>query len=61
MLDDGVNARRGDRDVKVKDVAELLWDAVGETAETGEGDIVVLGKGASCLGTRPVAHLPGGR
>lgn len=33
MLDDGVNARRGDRDVKVKDVAELLWDAVGETAE----------------------------
>ena len=33
MLDDGVNARRGDRDVKVKDVAELLWDAVGESAE----------------------------
>ena len=33
MLDDGVNARRGDRDVKVKDVAELLWDAVGETSE----------------------------
>ena len=31
MLDDGVNARRGDRDVKVKDVAELLWDAVGES------------------------------
>ena len=30
MLDDGVNARRGDRDVKVRDVAELLWDAVGE-------------------------------
>ena len=36
MLDDGVNARRGDRDVKVKDVAELLWDAVGESAETDE-------------------------
>ena len=36
MLDDGVNARRGERDVKVKDVAELLWDAVGETEETGE-------------------------
>ncbi len=33
MLDDGVNARRGERDVKVKDVAELLWDAVGESAE----------------------------
>ncbi|MXX74055.1 MAG: 4Fe-4S dicluster domain-containing protein [Holophagales bacterium] len=31
MLDDGVNARRGDREVKVKDVAELLWDAVGES------------------------------
>ena len=31
MLDDGVNARRGDRDVKVKDVAELLLEAVGET------------------------------
>ncbi len=31
MLDDGVNARRGDREVKVRDVAELLWDAVGES------------------------------
>jgi len=31
MLDDGVNARRGDRDVKVKDVAELLWDEVGDS------------------------------
>lgn len=31
MLDDGVNARRGDRDVKVKDVAELLLEAVGES------------------------------
>ncbi len=28
MLDDGVNARRGDRDVQVRDVAELLWDAM---------------------------------
>ncbi len=27
MLEDGVNARRGDRDVKVMDVAELLWEA----------------------------------
>jgi Fe-S oxidoreductase/nitrate reductase gamma subunit len=33
MLDDGVNARRGDRDVKVRDVAELLWDAVGESEQ----------------------------
>ena len=33
MLDDGVNARRGERDVQVRDVAELLWDAVGESEE----------------------------
>jgi len=28
MLEDGVNAKRGDRDVKVMDVAELLWQSV---------------------------------
>lgn len=28
MLEDGINARRGDRDVLVRDVAELLWEAV---------------------------------
>jgi Fe-S oxidoreductase len=27
MMEDGVNARRGERDVKVLDVAELLWEA----------------------------------
>jgi Fe-S oxidoreductase len=27
MLEDGVNARRGERDVKVLDVSELLWEA----------------------------------
>src|SRR5215204_2801550 len=27
MMEDGVNARRGDRDLKVMDVAELLWEA----------------------------------
>ncbi len=27
MLEDGVNARKGDRDVKVMDVAELLWQS----------------------------------
>ncbi|HZB46672.1 MAG TPA: heterodisulfide reductase-related iron-sulfur binding cluster [Pyrinomonadaceae bacterium] len=27
MMEDGVNARRGKRDVKVLDVAELLWEA----------------------------------
>jgi hypothetical protein len=28
MMEDGVNAKRGDRDVKVMDVAELLWQSV---------------------------------
>ena len=27
MLEDGINARRGERDVKVMDVAELLWES----------------------------------
>ena len=28
MLEDGINAKRGERDVKVMDIAELLWDSV---------------------------------
>ena len=28
MLEDGINAKKGDRDVRVMDVAELLWQAV---------------------------------
>ena len=28
MLEDGVAARRGDRNVVVRDVAELLWESV---------------------------------
>ena len=28
MMEDGINARKGDRDVRVMDVAELLWEAV---------------------------------
>jgi hypothetical protein len=28
MLEDGINARKGDRDVRVMDVAELLWQSV---------------------------------
>lgn len=28
MMEDGINARRGEREVKVMDVAELLWQAV---------------------------------
>ena len=30
MLEDGVNHCKGDRDVRVLDVAELLWEAVRE-------------------------------
>lgn len=28
MMEDGINAKRGERDVKVMDVAELLWESV---------------------------------
>jgi hypothetical protein len=28
MMEDGINARKGERDVRVMDVAELLWEAV---------------------------------
>jgi Fe-S oxidoreductase len=31
MLEDGINARKGDREIKVMDVAELLWQAQGTT------------------------------
>jgi hypothetical protein len=31
MLEDGVNAKRGDRDVKVMDVAELMWQSVRDS------------------------------
>ena len=30
MLEDGINPCKGDRDVRVLDVAELLWEAVRE-------------------------------
>jgi len=33
MLEDGINATKGDRDVKVMDVAELLWQAVEPPAQ----------------------------
>jgi Fe-S oxidoreductase len=36
MLEDGVNARKGERDVKVMDVAELLWRSIA----TGESEDV---------------------
>jgi heterodisulfide reductase subunit D len=35
MLEDGINARKGDRDVRVMDVAELLWQSV-EGAKANE-------------------------
>jgi len=28
MLEDGLSARKGDREIVVKDVAEILWDSV---------------------------------
>jgi Fe-S oxidoreductase len=31
MLEDGINARKGDRDVRVMDVAELLWQSVQDS------------------------------
>lgn len=34
MLEDGINARKGDREVRVLDVAELLWEAVQPVAPT---------------------------
>jgi Fe-S oxidoreductase len=36
MLEDGVAARRGDRDVVVRDVSELLWESVSAGRPTGE-------------------------
>ncbi len=32
LLEDGINARKGNRDVRVMDVAELLWQAVETSA-----------------------------
>jgi Fe-S oxidoreductase/nitrate reductase gamma subunit len=36
MLEDGINAVQGDRQVEVKDIAELLWDSVKSDAEGEE-------------------------
>ncbi len=36
MLEDGINARKGDRDVKVLDVAELLWQSFERTDASGK-------------------------
>jgi Fe-S oxidoreductase len=33
MLEDGINARRGERDVKVMDIAELLWQSAETTKQ----------------------------
>ena len=29
MLEDGINSCRGDRNIEVKEISELLWEAVG--------------------------------
>ncbi|HVU89589.1 MAG TPA: heterodisulfide reductase-related iron-sulfur binding cluster [Pirellulales bacterium] len=34
MLEDGINAKRGDREIQVLDVAELLWQAVERPARS---------------------------
>ncbi len=34
MLEDGINARRGERELVVKDVAELLWDSIASDEAT---------------------------
>jgi len=33
MLEDGINARKGDREIVVRDVAELLWEAATNKAD----------------------------
>jgi Fe-S oxidoreductase len=32
MMQDGINARKGDRDMRVMDIAELLWEAAEQRA-----------------------------
>ena len=32
MMEDGINSIKGDRDVRVMDVSELLWEATKATA-----------------------------
>ena len=36
MLEDGINAKRGDREIQVLDVAELLWQAVERRAPSDQ-------------------------
>lgn len=35
MLEDGINAKKGDRKIEVKDIAELLWEAASSTRTNG--------------------------
>jgi Fe-S oxidoreductase len=37
MLEDGIHAQRGDRQVRVLDVAELLWESVRASSDPKEG------------------------
>ena len=34
MLEDGINAVKGDRDVQVKDISELMWERVSGEPDT---------------------------
>jgi Fe-S oxidoreductase len=34
MMEDGINARKGTRDVRVMDVSELLWEAISKRDQT---------------------------
>jgi hypothetical protein len=37
MMEDGINARKEEKDVKVMDVSELLWEAVQNGAPDARG------------------------
>jgi Fe-S oxidoreductase len=40
MMEDGINARKGERDVKVLDVSELLWEASKPSAAEGPAQAI---------------------
>jgi Fe-S oxidoreductase len=35
MLEDGINAVKGDQEMAVKDVAEILWESMSEGVNSG--------------------------
>lgn len=42
MMEDGINARKGARDVRVMDVAELLWEAAQPRLADSKTEGVVM-------------------